>query len=194
VSRGALAIAGMAAACWTASAAELTTTLSKDNKTIVILKGALANGDASRFRNILRASSTAGKPVSTVRLNSPGGSMLEGVRLAAVIQGAKISTVVTSGATCAGACFLPFIAGAQKVVSTTATVIAPGAAEKSEHQPAGNTPALVQSEKPPIVRVVQKLGLLDAIVSRMLMTSEDDTFKLTLDDLHAMGATTVKPR
>jgi hypothetical protein len=199
VSRGALAIAWMAAACWSASAAELTTVLSKENKTIVVLNGELASGDASRFQDILKTSSAAGKPVSAVRLNSPGGSLFEGARLAAVIQraniqGAKIATVIANGAKCMRACFLPFIAGSQKFVSATATVTVPGAAEKSEHQPAGNTAAVLQADKPAIVRVVQKLGLLDAIVTKMLATPEDGAFTLTVDDLRAMGATmTGKP-
>jgi hypothetical protein len=197
VSRGALAIAGMAATCWSASAAELTTTLSTKNTTIVNVRGALADGDAARFQNILRVSFAAGKPVSAVRLNSPGGSLLEGARLAAVIHKVRIETSVTAGATCAGACFFPFIAGSQKYASATASFAVPGA--KSEHQPSGKTvecdrncppAALVQSEKPPIIQLVQRLGLLDAIVSRMMTTSEDSTFQLTLDDLRAMGVMT----
>ena len=190
VSRGALAIAWMAAACWSASAAELTTTLSKskESRTIVVLSGELVSGDTSRFRDILKASSAAGKSVSAVRLDSPGGSLSEGARLADVIQGAKIVTVVASGAKCVGACFLPFIAGSQKYVSATASIGVPGA--KSKHEPKGDTPVLVQEEKPAIVRIVQKFGLLDAIVSKMLTTPEDDVFWLTLDDLRAMGATT----
>lgn len=197
VLRGVLATAWMALACWSASAAALTTTLSKENRTIVVLNGELAAGDASRFKEILKTSLAAGKPVSAVRLNAPDGSLIEGARLAAVIQGAnlqgaKIATVVTAGATCSGACFLPFIAGGQKFVSATATISVPGA--KSDHQPTGNTPALLQAEKPDIVRVVQKLGLLDAIITRMLATPENEVFPLTLDDLRAMGATmTGKP-
>jgi hypothetical protein len=184
----------MAAACWSASAAELTTTISKENRTIVVLNGEIVAGDASRFKDTLKASSAAGKPVSAVRLNSPGGSLVEGVRLAAVVQGAKIATVIGSGAKCIGACFLPFIAGSQKYVSATATVGVPGAAEKSEHEPKGNTPALLRTEVPAIVRVVQRLGLLDAIVTKMLTTPEDDVYRLSPDDLRAMGAmTTGKP-
>jgi hypothetical protein len=179
--------------------------LSKDNKTIVIVSGGLSEGDAGRFKDLLKKSSAAGKPVSAVRLNSPGGSLIEGVRLAGVIQGenirgSKIATVVAAGATCAGACFIPFVAGHQKFVSATATVAVPGA--KSERQPAGNArecdrncppAALVQSEKPALVQVVQKLGLLDAIVTKMLATPEDQVFMLTRDDLRAMGATMTKP-
>jgi hypothetical protein len=197
VLRRVLATGWMALACWSASAAELTTVLSKKDRTIVVLNGELAAGDASRFKDILKASSAAGKPVSAVRLNAPDGSLMEGARLAAVIQGAnlqgaKIATVIIAGATCGGACFLPFIAGSQKFVSATATVTVPGA--KSDRQPTGHTPALLQAEKPDIVRVVQSLGLLDAIVTRMLATPDDKVFPLTLDDLRAMGATmTGKP-
>ena len=180
VSRGALAIAWMAAACWSASAAELTTTLSKENKTIVLLNGELATGDAGRVRDLLKAAVAAGKPVSGIRFNSRGGSLVEGVRLAAVVQGAKIATVVVAGATCAAACFIPLIAGNQKFVSATATVGAPGAAPRQESS--GQTPG--------IVRVVKELGLLDAIVAKMLTTFEDDIAWLTLDELRAMGATT----
>jgi hypothetical protein len=192
VARGALAIACMTAACWSASAAELTTTLSKENKTIILLSGDLAAGDAGRVRDLLKAAVAAGKPVSGIRLNSRGGSMVEAVRLAAVVQGAKIATVVTAGATCAAACFIPFIAGNQKFVNATATIGAPGAAAPQE--PSGRTPALVRGETPGIVRVVKELGLLDAIVTKMLAKSEDDIAWLTLDDLRAMGATvTGKP-
>jgi hypothetical protein len=186
VARGVLAIAWVATACWSASAAELTTMLSKENKTIVLLNGEFAAGDAARVRDLLKTSLAAGKPVSGIRLNSRGGSIVEGVRLAAIVQGAKIATVVVAGATCAAACFIPFVAGSQKYVSATATVDAPGAAARQE--PSGRTPAVVRDEKPAIVRVVKELGLLDAIVTKMLSVPEDQTFPLSADDLRAMGA------
>jgi hypothetical protein len=175
------AFACVAAACSSASAAELTTTLSRENRTVILLNGELAEGDASKLRDLIRTSTNAARPVSGIRLNSPGGSMLEGVRLAGVIHNAKVATVVASGATCAAACFVAFVAGSQKFVSVSAMVGAPGAADKSGQQPAGEIPA--------IVRVVKELGLLDAITERMLNTREDETLWLTHDDLRAMGAT-----
>jgi hypothetical protein len=180
--RGVIAFACVVATCWTVSAADLTTTISRENRTIVLLNGALAEGDAGRLRDIIRGSVSAGRPVSGIRLNSPGGSLREGVRLAAVIVSARIATVIASGATCAAACFIAFIAGNQKFVSATATVEAPGAANKLGQDAAGETPS--------IVKVVKELGLLDAIVEKMLATREDDTVPLTQDDLRAMGATT----
>jgi hypothetical protein len=187
VARGALAIAWMATACWSASAAELTTTVSRDSKTIVLVNGSLAAGDAGRVRDLLKAAAAAGKPVSAMRFNSSGGSLVEAVRLAAVVQGAKMATVVMAGATCAAACFVPFVAGNQKYVSATASVGAPGAAARQE--PSGQTPAIVRGETPSVVRVLKELGLLDAIVTKMLAKAEDDVTWLTLDDLRAMGAT-----
>jgi hypothetical protein len=160
----------------------VTTTLSRENRTIVLLNGELAQGDASRLRDIIKGSTSSGKPVSGIRLNSPGGSLLEGARMAALIHNAKVATVVPSGATCASACFIAFAAGNQKFVSATATVGAPGAADKLGQDAAG--------EVPPIVRVVKDLGLLDAIVEKMLATREDEVSWLTQDDLRAMGATT----
>ena len=182
MTRGVFAFACLAAACWPASAADLTTTLSRENRTIALLNGELVDGDASRLRDLIRGSNSSGRPVSGIRLNSPGGSMREGVRLAGVIQNAKIATVVASGATCSAACFIAFIAGNQKFVSATATVGVPGAANKFGQDAAGEVPA--------IVRVVKELGLLDAIVEKMLAAREDEVVLLTQDDLRAMGATT----
>ena len=182
MTRGVFAFACAVAACWSASAADLTTTPSRENRTIVLLNGELAEGDASRLRDIIKGSTSAGRPVSGIRLNSPGGSLLEGVRLAGIIQSSKIATVVAAGATCAAACFVAFIAGNQKFVSATAAVGVPGAANKFGQDAAGEIPA--------IVRVVKEMGLLDAIVEKMLATREDEISWLTHDDLRAMGATT----
>ncbi len=178
MTRGVFAFACVVAACWPASAADLTTTLSRENRTIALLSGELADGDASRLRDTIRGSVSSGRPVSGIRLNSPGGSLLEGVRLAGVIQNAKIATVIASGATCAAACFIVFIAGNQKFVSATATVGVPGAANRLGQDAAGEVPA--------IVRVVKELGLLDAIVEKMLAAREDEIVWLTQDDLRAI--------
>ena len=177
--RGAFALACVAAACWSASAAELSTAVSKENKTIVLVNGELAEGDAIRLRDIIRSSANSGRPVSAVRLNSPGGSLIEGVRLAGIIRGAKFATSIVSGATCAAACFIAFAAGNEKFVSATATVGAPGASDGSRRDVASTTPS--------IVRVVRELGLHNTIVEKMLATHTDEVFWLTQAELRAMG-------
>ena len=187
--RGALAIVGMGNAgmlftcCRSAVAAELTV-MAELNGTIVTVSGPLLEGDASHFRHLLEESIAANKPVSTVRLNSSGGNLRESVRIAALIHGAKITTEVTAGAVCTHACFLPFIAGDPKVVNMSATIAGPGTAEKPVP---GEAPPIVRGETPALVKVVQQLGLLDAIIGKMLATPENSDFPLSADDLRAMG-------
>jgi hypothetical protein len=178
----AFAFAAAVGAYSSASAANLTTTASKENKTIVILNGEMAEGDANRLRDIIKSSIGSGRPVSGMRFNSSGGSLLEGVRLAGLIQRAKIATVVASGATCAAACFIAFAAGSKKFVSATATVGVSGASDRSGQEAA--------DENDSLARVVKALGVPDPIIEKMLATRPDEIFWLTADDLRAMGATT----
>src|SRR5881628_107579 len=55
--------------------------------------------------------------VSGIGLNSPGGALLEAVKIADVIRYCKIATVVPNGQTCASACFIIFAAGGEKYAS-----------------------------------------------------------------------------
>lgn len=173
-------------------AADLKSTVSAQGGAVLLLSGEVTTGDAARLKNLLTASLASGKAASAIRLDSPGGNLVEAVKLAAVVHRARIATVVVAGATCAGACFVALIAGTQKFISATATIGAPGAAARKE--PSGRTPVVVRDEMPAIVRAVKDLGLLDAIVTKMLATPEEEILWLSADDLGAMGATmTGKP-
>jgi len=55
-------------------------------------------------------------------LNSAGGKLLEGVKIAAAIRDAKISTAVGEKAVCASACFLIFAAGNPKFAADGARI------------------------------------------------------------------------
>src|SRR5216683_2167972 len=182
--RGVIAFAFVAAAvgCLSASAANLTTAVSKENKTIVVLDGEVAEGDANRLKDIIKSSVDSGRIVSGMRFNSSGGSLLESVRLAGLIQNAKIATVIANGATCASACFIAFAAGSQKFVGVTASVGIPGVSDGSgqDRGDAANS----------LARVVKELGVPEAIVEKMLATRSDEIVWLTPDDLRAMGTTT----
>src|SRR6266436_997669 len=144
--RGVFAFACVVAACWPASAADLTTTLSRENRTIVLLNGEFADGDAGRLRDIIRGSISSGRPVSGIRLNSPGGSLLEGVRLA----------------------------GNQKFVSATATVGVPGAANRFGRDAAGEVPAIVRvvKELGLLDSIVEKM--LAAREDEIVLLTQDD--------------------
>src|SRR4051794_32455315 len=94
-----------------AHAATLSSYTSKEGKRIIILNGDSASGDLDQLQNLVKGANAAGRMVSGIRLNSPGGALLEAVKIADVIRYGKIATVVPNGQTCASACFIIFAAG-----------------------------------------------------------------------------------
>src|SRR5689334_20077404 len=95
-----------------AHAASLQSTTQKDGKVIIELNGSIAAGYSAQLEEQIRTANQAKRVVYAVRLNSPGGSLLEGVKLAVLIRNGKIATSVTGGSKCASACFIAFAAGA----------------------------------------------------------------------------------
>jgi hypothetical protein len=169
-----------------ASAATLTATPIKDNKVIISLAGEIVDGDAEKLKEIIRSHNDAGRVVSAVRFNSPGGLLVEGVKLASIIRYGKIATSVQSGARCASACFVAFSAGPQKFVSYTANVGVHGASD-ARGQEAGDATVSM-------ARVVKELGVPEGIIGKMVITPPNEIVWLWADDLRSMGATmTGKP-
>ena len=99
--------------------------------TVRTLDGKMETGDAATLKNLIKAANADHKLVSGIRLNSPGGSLGEGAKLAEIIRYGKIATVVPSGAQCASACFLIFATGPEKYASCTANVCVHGASNQS---------------------------------------------------------------
>src|SRR5205823_3467608 len=91
-----------------AAAATITSVPGKHGSIIIDIHGRIATGDADVFNRILEKAADAGKSIAGVLLNSPGGKLDEGAKLAFVIRLARYPTVVAPGAICASACFLVF--------------------------------------------------------------------------------------
>src|SRR5713226_7579164 len=89
---------------------------------VIQLSGQITDGDADAFISEVKRANAAGKIVENVQLNSTGGKLLEGVKLAAAIREGKISTSVGQGAVCASACFLAFAAGDPKFAGDGARI------------------------------------------------------------------------
>jgi hypothetical protein len=172
-----------------ATAATLTSTASKEGKTIISLKGELSEGDSDALKSIIKSANDVGRFVSGLRLNSPGGLVSEGVKLADVVRYAKISTVVANGATCASACFIVFAAGLEKFASYNANIGVHGASDKSGEETVASGAVTVS-----MARIVKDLGVPSAIIGKMVVTPPDQMVWLTPDDLRSMSTTmTGKP-
>ena len=173
----------LVAAAPDAFSATLTEVAAKDGKVIAVLNGAIAEGDAERLKATIRAANKGGRLVYAIRLNSPGGNLAEGVRLAAVIQQAKMATSVAAGGTCASACFIVFAAGSEKFVSHGSRLGVHGASDKSGRETPNSTAATVI-----MARVLKQLGVPPAIIGKMVTTPPSDMVWLSPDEMRSMGA------
>jgi hypothetical protein len=159
---------------------------SKDGHVIVLISGEIAQGDADLLKAAIKNANDAGKYVSGVRLNSIGGNLLEGVKLADAVRFAKIATNVAQGATCASACFLVFAAGDTKFANYGAQVGVHGASDETGSETVQSGAATVS-----MARVAKELGVPPAIIGRMVVTRPSEMVWLNPHDLASMGTTMV---
>jgi hypothetical protein len=175
----------LSSACWT-NAADLKSSALKDGRIVISLSGEIAEGDTDTLKAAIKASNDAGKLVTSVRLNSPGGNLLEGVQLAEVVKFAKMATNVGQGATCASACFLIFAAGETKFANYTAQIGVHGASDESGRETTQSGAATVS-----MARIARELGVPAAIIGRMVVTPPNEMVWLSPADLQSMGTTMV---
>src|SRR4051794_26026236 len=77
-----------------ASTATIKSLPGKQGGVVIQLSGAIITGDSDTFIAELKRVNGAGKSVENIQLNSAGGKLLEGVKIAAAIRDAKLSTAV----------------------------------------------------------------------------------------------------
>lgn len=150
----------------------------------VTLNGEIVEGDANRLQAIVRSADRRGKSIAMVRLNSPGGSILESIKIAELIRSRGAATSVAAGSNCASACFVVFAAGDKKLASYGAAIGVHGASDSSGEETPQSRSATIT-----MARVVKELGVPPGIIGKMVVTPPDDIVWLTPDDLQSMGAT-----
>ncbi|KGT73650.1 hypothetical protein MA20_43405 [Bradyrhizobium japonicum] len=74
-----------------AESAEIKVSVDKSGQATIWITGEIVPGDADRFSQSVRQANDAGKFVANVRLDSPGGNLLEGVKIADAIRFGKTS-------------------------------------------------------------------------------------------------------
>jgi hypothetical protein len=84
---------------------------------IVLAQGEIVEGDAGKLVRALRRASVDKHGTRTVWLNSPGGSVIDAMNMADVINAVGVTTVVPARAMCASACAsVVFVAGKYRTV------------------------------------------------------------------------------
>jgi hypothetical protein len=161
-----------------AAPAEIKSFNLKDGSVEISISGNIAPGDADLLKARIKEANDAGKRVTSLRLNSDGGNLLEAVRVADWVKSAKISTNVGQSATCASACFLIFAAGETKYANYRARIGVHGAADKGVESRAATES---------MARVAKELGVPSSIIRRMVITPPSEVVWLNLVDLQSMG-------
>ncbi|MGY3344692.1 MULTISPECIES: hypothetical protein [unclassified Bradyrhizobium] len=167
-----------------ATAAEVKVGVGKSGQATIWITGEIVPGDADKFAESVRQANDSGKFVANVRLDSPGGNLLEGVKIADLIRFGKTSTNVGRTATCASACFLMFAAGSTKNASYGAQIGVHGASEENGAETVASGAATVSMAK-----IAKELGVPPAIIGRMVVTPPQDMVWLSPQELQSMGTT-----
>jgi hypothetical protein len=153
---------------------------------VVSISGEITDGDTEAFKSAVKAANDAGKLVTSIRLNSIGGNLLEGAKLSEAVRYAKVATNVGQGAICASACFLIFAAGETKFANYTAQIGVHGASDQSGEETVQSGAATVS-----MARIAKDLGVPPAIIGRMVVTPPSQMVWLSPADLQTMGTTMV---
>jgi membrane-bound ClpP family serine protease len=69
-----------------AMAADLKPSTLKDGRVVITISGEISPGDSDALKAAIKTANDAGKLAASIRLNSEGGNLLEGVRLAEVVN------------------------------------------------------------------------------------------------------------
>lgn len=164
-----------------ASAAEVTAFNSKDGKTRIDLVGDIVPGDANKLRAEIQKANDANRLVATIRLNSKGGNLIEGVEIADIVRKGRIATSVLSNSVCASACFIIYAAGSEKFASYQAQIGVHGASDENGQETSQSNSATIG-----MARVVKELGVPSSIVGKMVVTPPNQMVWLSIDDLRSM--------
>jgi hypothetical protein len=149
-----------------------------DSGRTVEFTGGVNDGAAKALRDVVGPA----PKVTTVRLNSPGGWMHEGVRMAEVIRHFRLNTTVREE--CASACTVAFLAGLDRTVS-------PGAALGFHSgRPVGGLlggrPGNRRSER----AIYAEAGIDNAFIDRVLATPFESVWVPTRHELLRGGVLT----
>jgi hypothetical protein len=137
--------------------------------------------DAERLKKLIEVRNAHGFPVQQLILNSPGGLLGEGIKLAEIVRSYNITTAVDSRGPCASACFLVFTAGSRKLYTSDAKV---GIHSASDQNGADSNAARAATTT--MARVAGELGVPSALVGKIVTTLPSDLTWLSKDDLASL--------
>ncbi len=88
----------------------------------VLIHGQIQKGDYDKIVQFVRQSDNYGRFIQSVFLDSPGGDLVETVKIANLLEKSFAATHVQAGARCYSACFILWMSGVSRHVALGATL------------------------------------------------------------------------
>lgn len=154
-------------------------TTTKDDSVVIIGRGEIRSGDAERL--VVQALVVPRGAKVALVLNSPGGNVVAGESLAAVVRRFQLPVVVPPGGVCASACFLVFAASPRKAFFPTSRV-GVHSASFDQRETLG-TMAMTTA----MARSASDFGVPPSILGKLVTTAPGDMTWLSTGELVEMG-------
>lgn len=148
---------------------------------VLIMNGAIAQGDADRFATYLDTLTTT---PATISINSPGGAVDEALALGQLIRDNALNTVIQSGMACLSACPYMLAGGVERIVSQDGAV----GLHQHYYETPGYMPAYfavedIQNSQGAVMRHLIAMGVDVAVMVYGLTTPPNDIYVLVEDEL-----------
>ena len=156
---------------------------------VMLLSGGIARGDSDRFERALDMASPA--PIA-VALHSPGGIVVEALRMGTVIRERGLDTVMTADAACVSACPLVLFGGVDRQISRKAWVgLHQASVRETTYLPFRIAISDIQTLQGEVMRHTEGMGVDPSVHIHALSTPPEDVYYLVPDQLEAYRVATV---
>lgn len=161
-------------------AAQFSQTNAADGRSAIVLSGDITRGDADRFTQYIEENFVKKRRTLTaLYLNSSGGYLEEGGRIAEIVHRIDLATVVGDSAQCLSACFLILAASTQRIIGVHASLGVHSAAMDPEQLGGKSAEDMAaMAETLWLARLYRKYGVPDSVVVGMLTTLPTSLYKL----------------
>ncbi|MDO9360496.1 MAG: hypothetical protein Q7T70_16080 [Polaromonas sp.] len=145
----------------------------------VLIQGTIQKGDYARIIQFVRHPDNYTRFTRSVFLDSPGGDVLEAVKIANLLDKSYAATHVASGARCYSACFILWMAGVTRNVSSGATLGVHRVSVMSGDATSGEAVEALARVSRNVESYMQQLGTPRAILDKMNTTAAADMFVIS---------------
>ena len=158
----------------------------------LFVKGDFEEGDAERFERFLTTSS---RKFKTISFDSPGGVVVEALKISKIIRKRGMNTLVASGSLCASACPFSFAGGEERFASKNSYI----GVHQTYYDEPGLLPVLfavedIQMLQGDVLHLLIAMGVDPWIMVPALKTPQDEIYFFIDDELlkHKLATKMVK--